>query len=266
MRLEYLYRPSLLTESERRASHQNVRAALATLEQRNSWLSQQQDVDQLYPTYQAQRSLIEKLNLREFAMRRKVSLGRVFGSRRSHFSWLPPQVLLVYVEEKLAEVFPCRIGDQEIDPLEFLECTISGKPWTSRSGGGMEGKTHKLLVARILQDSGLIETGLAFQGRDVQVSQDGEVGYVDLVFQTADDRSLLVEVKVGADELAKAIGQILWHRQLFATQNNIARDRVRVAICCQYLPSHFKAVCAQNGIECFEILPSDAVVCAPLQE
>jgi hypothetical protein len=51
------------------------------------------------------------------------------------------------------------------------------------------------------------------------------------VFQTKDDHLLLVEVKVGADELAKAVGQILWHRQLFATQNNVARERVRVAIC-----------------------------------
>lgn len=266
MRLEYLYRPSLLTESDRKASHDKIQAALATLEQRASWLPQQQDVEHRYPTHEAQRSLIEKLKLREFAMRRKVSLGRVFGSRKSHFSWLPPQVLLVYDGERLAEVFPCRIGDQEIDPLEFLECTISGTPWTSRSGGGMEGKTHKLLVARILQNSGLLEAGLAFHGRDVQVSQDGEVGYIDLVFQTADDRPLLVEVKVGADELAKAIGQILWHRQLFATQNKIARDRVRVAVCCQYVPPHFKAVCAQSGIECFEILVSEAAVSGPLQE
>jgi hypothetical protein len=62
-----------------------------------------------------------------------------------------------------------------------------------------------------------------------------------------------VEVKVGADELGKAIGQILWHRQLFATQNNIPREDVRVAICCQYIPSQLRAVCEQQDIGCFEV-------------
>jgi hypothetical protein len=163
MRLEYFYRVSLIITPEQMAAHEGVRQALATLERRGVRCSEH-DVERQHASYEAQSALIETLKLREFAMRRKVALGRIFGSKRAHFSWLPPQFLLAYQGDVLREVFPCRVGDDEIEPVEFLQCTIADKPWTRRSGAGMEGKTHKLLVSQILQSPHVLEPGLIFSG------------------------------------------------------------------------------------------------------
>ena len=211
-----------------------------------------EDADERFPTYPAQREFLEGLDLRGFAIRRKVSLGRTFGSRRSHFAWLPAQFLLVYDGTRLCEVLPCRIAGNEIEPLEYLEQTAKGEPWTIRSGKGMEGKWHKHLVDQIIAKPDLLEMGLVLRGTDVQVSQDGEIGFIDLVFVDHQGRPLLVEVNVDADELAKAIGQILWHRRLFCAQNNIAKEQVRVAICCRYVPPQYQALCAEQGISWFQ--------------
>jgi hypothetical protein len=50
---------------------------------------------------------------------------------------------------------------------------------------------------------------------------------VDLVFADRDGHILLLEVKVGPDELDKAIGQILRHRYLYAQQNHISESSIR---------------------------------------
>ena len=58
------------------------------------------------------------------------------------FCYLPQQFLLVSEGDKLKEVFPCRIGDSHVEPLENLERVERGRPWTSRSRAGMAGKKH----------------------------------------------------------------------------------------------------------------------------
>jgi hypothetical protein len=71
------------------------------------------------------------------------------------------------------------------------------------------------------------------------VSQDlGEERFIDLLFEDRDGRPLLVEVKCGPAELDKAIGQILRHRYLFAQQNGIAKDRIRVPFTIFLFPRH----------------------------
>jgi hypothetical protein len=72
----------------------------------------------------------------------------------------------------------------------------------------------------ILAGPDLLEPGLTFRSQNVQVSQDfGELGFIDLMFEDADGRTLLVKVKVKADELDKAFSQILRQRHFFAQQN-----------------------------------------------
>lgn len=251
MRITYFFRPSLLSAPDRQSSHHRVCELLAELKSKG-WEVATQDADAQFPTYESQREWLEELGLRDFAVRRKVALGRSFGSRKSAFAWLPEQVLLVYDGTRLCEVFPCRVSRNEIEPLEYLEKIADGQPWTTRSGRGMEGRVHKLLVDQIIAEPERLESGLVLKGRDIQVSQDREVGFVDLVFEDRDGRFLLVEVKVEADELAKAVGQILWHRQLYCAQNGFTKDRVRVAVCCQFVPAQYRVVCADHGIKWFE--------------
>ncbi len=124
----------------------------------------------------------------------------------------------------------------------------------SRSAAGMEGKKHAALIAQILANPDSLESGLVFRAKNVQISRDfGELGFVDLVFEDRMGRSLLVEVKVGPDELDKAAGQILRYRQLFGQQNSIPKASVRVGIACPYVPQQFHSICKECGIRCFEV-------------
>jgi hypothetical protein len=67
------------------------------------------------------------------------------------------------------------------------------------------------------------------------VSQDfGELGFTDLMFEDADNRTLLVKVEVKADELDKAFSQILRHRPFFAQQNWRKPLFVLVSPVCSY--------------------------------
>lgn len=209
-----------------------------------------EDADIAFATEEVKQALFDKL--REFALRHKVGLARTFGSIKHSFCYLPSQFLLVSDGDDLREVFPCRMGDSQVEPLEFLDRVERGQPWTVRSGAGMEGKKHKILVTKILERP--LEPGLTLHGQNVQASQDfGELGFIDLVFEDRHGRTLLVEVKVEADELDKAIAQILRHRYLFARQNNMEESSIRIGIACPFIPESCRAICARVSIDCFEI-------------
>jgi len=249
-RIEYYYREELLRSPEERRQHQVVCASLKA----NGRISEFAvlETNAAFPNPEAQRSLFGQL--RNFASRHRVGLARVFGSNRSGFWYMPAQFIFVFNEDTLAEVFPCRIGGDDMDITEYLERLGSGQPWTVRSGGGMDGKRHRAVIAQILTNSDVLEAGLVFQGKNVQVSRDfGELGYVDLVFTDRSGRALLVEVKVGSGELDKAIGQILRHRQLFARQNGLPEESIRPGIACPYIPPQYRSICESIGVSYFEV-------------
>jgi hypothetical protein len=253
--IQYCYRPKLLDTPEKVSLHHLVCDSLLALKT-NGRIADfaVQEADAAFPNREAQQGLFEQL--RDFAGRHKVGLAHIFGSRRAGFWYMPWQFLLVFKEDTLSEVFPCRIGGGEIGVGEYLERLQAGKPWTTRPSTGMEGKKHNALIAQILNDSDVLETGLALQGKNVQVSRDfGELGYVDLVFTDGRGRTLLVEVKVGPDELDKAVGQVLRHRHLFANQNGLQESTVRVGIACPFVPVQYRSICESIGASWFE-LPS----------
>src|ERR1700688_1189750 len=64
---------------------------------------------------QADESAVLK-RLREFAMVKKVGLGRQFGSNKNHFSWFPSRALLVSVGSELRNVFPCELENRYVEP------------------------------------------------------------------------------------------------------------------------------------------------------
>ncbi len=70
-----------------------------------------------FPT-QADESAVLK-RLREFAMVKKVGLGRGFGSNKNHFAWFPSQALLVSVDGELRNVFPCELESRYVEPEDF---------------------------------------------------------------------------------------------------------------------------------------------------
>ncbi|MFQ5853212.1 MAG: HTH domain-containing protein [Candidatus Binatia bacterium] len=193
-------------------------------------------------------------DLSDFSMRRQVGLARVFGSRRHGFWYLPPQFLLVYEGDGLREVFPCKVGGRDIEILDFLKHFASGEAWTTRSSAWREGGRHRELVDRLSSDPSSLELGLTLKGLNVPVSRGfGERGLIDAVFQKADGGYLLVEVKGKPEELDKAVGQILRHRQLFAAQNSLDERRVDVAIACPFIPADARKVCEGVGIRWLEL-------------
>jgi hypothetical protein len=254
MQIAYYYRKSVMDTREGAAHHDEIRDLLSRLRAKGHITDYVvQDTEIAFPTKQAEEDLFSRL--RDFAARHKVGLARPFGSRRHSFCYLPQQFLLVYEGTRLKEVFPCEIGDRDqVEPFEFLSQITTGRPWTVRSASGMEGKRHKALIAQILSKPDRLEAGLMIRGQNVQVSQDfGELGFIDLVFEDSDGHTLLVEVKVGPNELDKAIGQIMRHRYLFARQNRVDETSIRMAIACPSIPTHYRSICAEVGITCFEI-------------
>jgi len=251
MNIRYFHRPSLLTP-EHDPVHRRICELLDQL-RATGMNCTTENADEQFPDSATQAAFLEQIDLRGFAMRRKAGLSQTFGSRRAGFWWLPPQFVLVFERDELVQVFPCGIGQEDVTPLHYLEHIAAGKPWTYRSGKGMEGRKHKLLVDRLKADSAIIERGLTLQGSDVQVSQGIEVGFIDLVFEDSNGRPLLVEVKVDGDEMDKAVGQILRHRYLYAVQNRIPKSEIRLGICCQYVPPSFCDICNDLGITWVEV-------------
>ncbi len=253
MQIAYYYQNSAMDTPESAARHQEICNLLSRLRS-EGYITDYviQDAEVAFPT-EARGKLFNQL--RDFALQHKVRLARAFGSQRYGFCYLPQQFLLVSEDDQLREVFPCAIGrGGQVEPLEFLTEISRGRSWTTRSVGGMEGRKHKSLVAQILGNPGMLEPGLIVRGRNVQVSQDfGELGFVDLAFEDCQGRPLLVEVKVGPNELDKAIGQIMRHRYLFARQNRMDEASIRIGIACRSIPMYWRSICASTGIACFEV-------------
>jgi hypothetical protein len=205
-----------------------------------------------FPTKENERKFLNELS--EFSLRHHVALAQIFGSRKHGFSYLPPQFLPVYSAGRLVEVFPCRVGDTEIGLLDFLGRLKRGEAWNTISYRAGKKTKHEELIGRILSNSNNLEIGLTLHGKNVHVSQNfGELGFIDLIFTDKNNRYLLVEVKVKPGEIDKAIGQILKYRELFARQNFVEKERVRVGIACPFIPPQAKVICEGAGIESFEL-------------
>jgi hypothetical protein len=86
-----------------------------------------------FPTQADERAKLD--SLREFAMVKKIGLGRQFGSNKNHFSWFPLRALLVSVGGELRNVFPCELENGYVEPEDFLESLLKGEPWAV---GGVE--------------------------------------------------------------------------------------------------------------------------------
>ncbi len=254
MHLAYYFRKTLLSTADGAVRHERARALLARLQaecRTTEFLVE--DADVAFATKAVQRKLFDRL--RGFATRHKVALAQLFGSRKHGFCYLPSEFLLVSEGDALREVLPCQMGQKEVSVLEYLEALARGRPWTTSSARGTEGRKHAAIVARIVHNPGILEPGLRLRGQNVQVSRDfGELGFVDLLFEDGAGRPLLVEIKVEPPELDKAIGQILRHQYLFAHQNSIPKDSVRVGIACPFIRWPWSAICEEHGISCFSIL------------
>jgi hypothetical protein len=201
-----------------------------------------------FPTADAKAQLFKALE--EFATTRQIGLARVFGSRNRGFWFLPAQFVLAYRGPTLAHVFPCRFGRVEVEASEALERLAAGEAWSVWSKRAKANRHHEVLVAFVRTHTDLFGPGLICCGTNVPVSRNfAERGFVDVVFE-GDAGYLLVEVKVKADELDKAMGQVTRHRDLFIEHNNVSPARVRAAIACPELRASFVRLCASVGIQC----------------
>ncbi len=253
MDLQYYYDKKRISDQEVAEKHKKILFLLDDLKRLLKISGF--DLYETNNTFSEEQVRKEFLNrLRDFGMRHHVSLRRIFGSRKYGFTYLPSQFLIVMNGKELKEVFPCEISGVEKGITEFLESLKQGTPWTNHNVLISRKSKHEIIAEKIVQNPGMLEGGLHFEGRNVQVSQDfGELGYIDLIFKDRENKYLLVEVKVKPEEIDKATGQILRHRKLFTRQNSIPVESVRLAVACPYIPQHQKETCEEVGIKCFEI-------------
>jgi RecB family endonuclease NucS len=131
---------------------------------------------------------------------------------------------------------------------------LQGEAWTIISSSRREKGKHKSLMDQIVHNPDILEEGLTLLGTNVLVSRDfGERGYIDLVFHDRNKCYVLAEVKVGADEIDQAIGQIMRHKKLFEDQNSLEPHVVRMAIACPLISKPHRQICESLGIRCLEL-------------
>jgi hypothetical protein len=211
-----------------------------------------EELRKAFPTRDVEQQLFDRLM--DFSIRHHVGLARAFGSKRHGFCYLPSQFLLVLEDGELKEVFPHEVDRISIDVLSFLEPFARGEPWTEYFVPPGRKTKHEDLVEKIVVNPAILEPELELTGRNVHLSRDfSETGYVDLVFRDKEGRHLLVEIKVKPNEFDKAIGQILKHRELFAAQNFIDKNRVRIGIASPFIAAQSRTICKMIGIACFEL-------------
>jgi Endonuclease NucS len=209
-----------------------------------------------FPIQADERNVLERL--REFAVVRKVGLGRRFGSNGNRFGWFPARALLVSVGDELRNVFPCELENGYVEPTDFLEALLRGEPWAL---GGVDrrkrAKRHDRLADYLATNPDLLEPGLTLRGKEIPVSSvSGEGGSIDLLFVDSSGRFLIVEIKVTPKELDKAVGQLGQHARLYTEMYHIYPARLRLAVACPYIPRARFAEFAKIGITCFP-LPED---------
>ena len=146
-----------------------------------------------------------------------------------------------------------------MSPNDFLEHLAKGEAWTPQRRRTDAGHgRHREIVSALVANPAKLEPGLTLVGSEVAVSADfAERGSIDLVFKDRRGSYLLVEVKVRANEIDKAIGQVMRHRALFASQNFLDPPVVRVAVACPDVPGQSRRVCEATGITCF-VLSQDS--------
>ena len=206
-----------------------------------------------FPTQADESAMLKRL--REFAMVKKVGLGRQFGSNKYHFSLFPSHALLVSVGSELRNVFPCELENGYVEPEDFLESLLKREPWAL---GGVERrkrvKRHDRIADHLAANPNLLEPGLTFRGAEIPVSSmSGEGGSIDLLFVDSAGRFLIVEVKVKPEELDKAAGQLRRHARLYVETFHIEAGRLRLAVACPYIPPSRIAEFAEIGITCFSL-------------
>ncbi len=252
MIIHYHYDERYIDKENYKTSHEKILGILNQLKAKGK-ISDFKVVEhqQAFHTEQEKKAFLEKLA--DFSLIHHVGLARIFGSRKYGFSYLPIQFLVVYEDSNIREVFPCKIGQDQVEIMEFLEALDTGKSWTKAVPSKKEG-VHEKIVEAIVNNPGLIEADLTFVNRDVQVGTSiSNLGFVDVAFKDTKDSYLLVEVKTQSSEVDEAIGKILRHRKLFANQNNLEEKRIRAGIVCPYFSESHKEICQEIGIELFEV-------------
>lgn len=211
--------------------------------------------DIAFPTSIAKQTLFDTLE--RHAIERQVGLARVFGSRKRGFCYLPPHFALLYEGDHLDQVFPFRINRAEVGVVEGLNRLCDSRAWTTSSVRSKRNTAHRALADVLMARQEWFAPGV-FVGADVPVSRSfSERGRIDLLWEYPTGDYLLVEVKATMQELDKAIGQVLRHRDLFIEQNHLEPSKVKAAVACPIVPESSRRLCASLGIGWIQ-LPQDA--------
>lgn len=249
----YYYKTEWLKDAVGKETHARGVEILGEARQRNLIAAYQvRKVEESFPTDAEERAFLDRL--RTFASHRGIGLGRLFGSNKHHFAWLPSRFLLISQNDRWLEVFPCELEGGHVEPEDFLEAFLKGEAWTLGSRRrGKQSSVHERIVKHLAAHPETLESGLRLEDRDVFVSAGFERGSLDLLFRDSAQRFLIVEVKVKSSELDKATGQLRRHQRLFAEMNHIEPARIRIMIACADVPESRFSEFMQGGIECFVV-------------
>ncbi len=252
MIIHYNYDERYIDKEPHKTSHEQILGLLNQLKAKAKIADfKVLEHQQAFDAEEEKKAFLEKLA--DFSLVHHVGLAHIFGSRKHGFCYLPIQFLVVYEDSDIREVFPCKIGEDRVEMTEFLGALDKGEAWTKGVPSKKEG-AHEKIVEAIISNPGLVEAGLTFVNRDMQVGHNvSDMGFIDVVFKDFNGTYLLVEVKAKSSEIDEAIGKILRHRKLFASQNSLQDSRIRAGIVSPYMSTSHKKICADIGIDSFEI-------------
>ena len=151
-------------------------------------------------------------------------------------------ILLFYEEERLIQVYPHMLGKDYTSVEKGLMQLLEEGPGRSNTERGLVEPSMKRLLAG---HPALLEEGASCNGVEVDVG----AGVADLILSAKDERPIVVELKIHADD--SAVGQVSRIAEAYATRQSLDGSTVRKAIACLTCAKNLDTACRGAGVELY---------------
>jgi len=148
-------------------------------------------------------------------------------------------ILLVEKNDSLIDVFPKSAQDECISVRDGLIQMLEQGPHDAIDIPSVE----NLARSRLIVDSKLIEQGLSFEGKEVEVP----AGFIDLLFRDALGRLLVVEMKREGNDAT--IGQIIRLTASLGQAEKVESTKLRMMIICSRMNRHVEQAAKFADVE-----------------
>jgi len=158
-------------------------------------------------------------------------------------------ILILYSGKSPSQVYPHMISKHYVSIEDGLGTILE----TGFSEKGDESLLEPVLQKLITRNPSVLEKGASLIGAEVNV----QVGVADLILKGEDGKSIVIEIKVRADD--SAIGQVSRIAEGYASTHNLQPNQIRKAIVCvDYVKTLIEA-CKGAKIELY-VLGTNRVV------